>query len=133
MPDFDPPPFTRGRRDPTLAERMLNDQAEGDLDDYGEAAEVSYVGLAPGDIIIAKVAISGPTPEGLESWFTYGVQSHVTPEENEAMAADRVSTIVNQRVLDLADDMFERLQERLAQKRAARPRITSPVVTRYDE
>lgn len=126
-PDIEPNPARRGRRDPDLAQRMLENDLPGEdgnhLEDYGDAADVSFVGLMPGDIVVAKAAISGKTPTGDEAWFTWGVQSHVAPTETEADAAERISTIVNQRVMELADDMFATLHERMEEARRSRGRI----------
>lgn len=111
---FDPNdiPVVRGRRDPELASRL---EAETIADDPGEA-EQSWMGLMEGDSIIAKVSLSAPTALG-EAWFTYGSTTHVMPGESEQDAFERLADVVNTRVIDLASDSIERVNQRAAEQR----------------
>jgi len=107
--DHSEPPVARGRRSPELALELEAEQ----MRDAGEDPEVDIVGLYPGDSILAKVTLAGQTPIG-DGWFTYGVQSRVDPNESELEAFSRVMDVVNTRVMDLADDAIERLEQRNA-------------------
>ena len=98
-------PVARGRRDPELAHAL---EAE-ELADAGEDGETDFVGLLPGDGIIAKVTLAGQTPIG-DAWFTYGVQSRVADAESEEEAFFRVMDVVNTRVMQMGQDAIERIE-----------------------
>lgn len=90
--------------------------------------------LLPGDIIYGKVTHAIRFDED-PSYFTYGVATRVQDGELEEEAFDRVSTIVNERSLDLAyaaeepvGELVERVEakrrERINSRRALRARPT---------
>jgi len=120
---FDPSdaPVSRGRRDPQIqmaleAEDHLGDASEGNR-------EMTFIGLAPGDVVAAKVTHAFTRNDGGDSWFSYGVQSRILDGENEEDAFVRVATVANERVLDLADDAEQRIGELVeAQRRKQQSR-----------
>jgi hypothetical protein len=120
MPDA---PTTRGRRRPEIAEAMLTDNAaDTETADYGEDAsnEQTYVGLAEGDTVVAKVAFNGQTDLG-EAWFTLGATTRVLEGESTDAAVVRLRDVVNTEVIELGSDLIERVDElRAAQIEAAR-------------
>jgi hypothetical protein len=119
----DDAPVARGRRDPELEIAL---QAEQDLNDAGEDTEQDIVGLLPGDGIIAKVTLAVQTPMG-DGWYTYGIQTRVADGESEEDTFIRTMDVVNNRVLNLAQDGFnkiETLQADLAEAPKPRGRIT---------
>jgi hypothetical protein len=120
MPDA---PTTRGRRRPEIAEAMLTDNAaDTETADYGEDAsnEQTYVGLAEGDTVVAKVAFNGQTDLG-EAWFTLGATTRVLEGESTDAAVVRLRDVVNTEVIELGSDLIERVDElRAAQIAAAR-------------
>jgi hypothetical protein len=120
MPDA---PTTRGRRRPEIAEAMLTDNAaDTETADYGDDAsnEQTYVGLAEGDTVVAKVAFNGQTDLG-EAWFTLGATTRVLEGESTDAAVVRLRDVVNTEVIELGSDLIERVDElRAAQIAAAR-------------
>ena len=122
---FDPsnPPARRGRRDQNIANAMIADQpapqfVEGDPDN----GEVQM--LLHGDTVMAKVTHTVPF-DGKDSWFTYGVQTHIQAGESEEDAFIRVATVVNQRVLDMAanaEDAVLELQQQYTDNNRPAPR-----------
>jgi hypothetical protein len=120
MPDA---PTTRGRRRPEIAEAMLTDNAaDTETADYGDDAsnEQTYVGLAEGDTVVAKVAFNGQTDLG-EAWFTLGATTRVLEGESTDAAVVRLRDVVNTEVIELGSDLIERVEElRAAQIAAAR-------------
>lgn len=120
---FDPAdaPVARGRRDPNLQIALQNDAM---LVDAGESEpEQTFIGLATGDVVMAKVTHAVTRTDGGDSWYSYGVQTHILDGENEEDAYMRVATIVNERVLDLGDDADNRIAELMAaQQRVPAPR-----------
>jgi hypothetical protein len=120
MPDA---PTTRGRRRPEIAEAMLTDNAaDTETADYGDDAsnEQTYVGLAEGDTVVAKVAFNGQTDLG-EAWFTLGATTRVLEGESTDAAVVRLRDVVNTEVIELGSDLIERVDElRAAQIEAAR-------------
>lgn len=113
---FDPSdvPVARGRRDPELQSRL---EAEDMMPDPGDPDQ-SWASLAPGDSVIAKVSISAPTALG-EAWFTYGATTHLFDGESEDEAFSRLSDVVNTRVIDLASEATGRVNDLVAERRAA--------------
>ena len=108
---FDPSdaPTTRGRRRPEIAEAMLQD--DNQLADAGQdASDMRYVGLAPGDTVVAKVSWSADTATG-EAWYTFGATSTVLENETADGAAERLAEVVNTNALALADDFAVRQGE----------------------
>ena len=136
------PPVRRGRRDPRIAEELeraegvvtrrpapqreemdmvplgddhLSDGADGIIDDG--------MLLLPGDIVALKVTHEIEGQYG-RSWVAYGVQTRVMEGEDEQDTFVRVTSQVNQRVLDAAADSAERVAEfaeEQAQAAAHRP------------
>lgn len=107
-------PVRRGRRDPQLqtmldGEDLTQDHADQDMTEYG---------LVAGDIILAKVTLAGPTELG-DGWYTYGVQSRLVDGETEEQAFERVASITNGRVIDLAEDAFNRVHDLVEEQREA--------------
>lgn len=144
------PVQTGGRRPPRqqVVEPEPEDQpgtdiepAEAPMAEFDTAEEFTDAGewnedlpmLFPGDVVLAKV-VHTTVIDGLESWFTYGVQSRVQPDESEDDAFARVCTVANSRVIDLivdANDRIEAETQRRAElaaqeaaERAARQRAT---------
>lgn len=120
MPEgFDPSdaPVRRGRRDPELAMQLEAENQLGDPDG-GDTDEQAFIGLAPGDIVMAKVTHAFTRNDGGDSWFSYGVQSRVLDHETEEDTYLRVATVANQRVLDLADDSEERIADMIEAHRS---------------
>lgn len=130
-------PAQRGRRDPEVARRIRENRPAQDappasialpevpmaepidpeeLNDSGEWNEDLPM-LFPGDVVMAKV-VHTVEIEGLESWFTYGIQSRVQPDESEEDAFTRVCTVANSRVLDLVTDAEYRIAEETERRRA---------------
>lgn len=105
---------TRGRRDPELAARLLEDDLPGA--DAGETADQSYVGLAAGDMVMGKVTFASTTELG-DAWYTFGSQSQVLSGETAEAATERVSAVITQGVLDIAGDFNTALGEQIAQQR----------------
>lgn len=141
-PEFDlENPARRGRRDPDARRRMeaeahLMDVGndEQDLSDYGDTQQqISFVGLMPGDTVMAKTAIQTQSVEG-EMWSTYGVITKIDDGETEQQAASRALDVVNTRVIELAEDAHERLAERAEQLREEQRsrRLTGTGRTRDD-
>lgn len=126
---------TRGRRDPDVAAqiaagRQRLDEApttdllparieleEPDMNDVGQFAPEDLPMLYPGDIVIAKV-VHTTEIGGAESWFTYGCQSRVQPDETEEEAFSRVCAVANGRVLEMIVDAEERIADEYAQRAA---------------
>lgn len=138
MTNFDGPSMaggaTRGRRNTALVRRMnaaptVAREAEVDPDDEGiaeaflEPGEVSpheRPALSPRGIVHAMVTVPitfGDDPDA--AWFKYGATDVVQEGETEAEAYSRVATVVNTRVIDLAEDYEERMTRRLEERRAA--------------
>ena len=123
MSDFDETQAQtrRGRRDPELA-MQLQAQTPDAMQDYGGHDEdADFIGLVAGDSVMAKVTIAGQTPLG-DGWFTYAATSHVLNGETEEDAYMRVGDVVNTRVIDLANDAVERLNEITQQAQQGRRR-----------
>lgn len=121
MPDdFGEGPVRRGRRDPNLAIEMEMTADEEGLNDAGTPAEAMhptvYLGLSEGAIIAVKHTLNYSTDTGGEGWATFGVQDRVLPGEDEEGAFERIGSIVNARVLDLAADMDDRVGELMRDK-----------------
>lgn len=108
-------PARRGRRQPQIAEAIANDDGSL-LDDAGEQS-VETPALFAGDVIACKASHSIEI-DGRESWFTYGIQTHVGVGEDEFDAFERAVGIVNTRVLQMAEDAYQRIQEYQAEQRA---------------
>lgn len=106
------PPASIALPDVPLAEPIDVDELN-DAGEYGEDLPM----LFPGDVVMAKV-VHTVEIEGLESWFTYGVQSRVQPDENEEEAFARVCTVANSRVLDFISDAEDRIAEETARRQA---------------
>lgn len=96
----------RGRRDPQLTSMI----EAADLASDHEDQDPTEYSLVAGDIIMAKVTLAGPTTMG-DGWYTYGVQTRLIDGETEADAFERVATITNARVIDLAEDAFNRVED----------------------
>jgi hypothetical protein len=107
-------PARHGRRDPQLAAMLDADDMAADHSDQ----DPTEYGLVAGDIIMAKVTLAGPTELG-DGWYTYGVQSRLIDGETEAEAFNRVATITNGRVLNLAEDAFNRVADLVEEQREA--------------
>lgn len=111
-------PVRRGRRNPELAMELqaagadlTNDHAGHDEDTQFIHETTSDSGiLLPGDSCMAKVTIAAQTPLG-DGWFTYATQTHVMQGEIEEDTYMRLSEVVNTRVLDLASDSIDRINE----------------------
>ena len=119
---FDPSdaPVTRGRRDPELAMALTDPDLLQDAGE-GDSADQTYIGLATGDIVMAKVTHAFTRNDGGDSWFSYGVQTRVLDGEVEEDTYMRAATIVNERVLDMADDAEVRVSELAAASRSNQP------------
>jgi hypothetical protein len=115
-------PTARGRRDPQIQAALLED--DDPMADANEPSDVSYYGLVPGDTVMAKTTFASNTRYG-DVWHTYGAQSRVLDGEPEENAFARVAEVVNTRVLDLAGDFVDRIEERAqaAQEEARTNRI----------
>lgn len=98
-------PNRRGVRDPELQSRLAADDMLADPGD-----EDSHDVLEAGDRCIAKVSLCIPTQYG-EAWFTYGAETKVFDGELEEEAFGRLATVVNSRVLDLANDALVKVNE----------------------
>lgn len=126
-----PGPARRGRRDPQIAEAIQQiPHDEGLMQEAGDAQPEGMVGLFADDIVVAKV-VHTVQFDGQDSWFTYGLSTRVQPGETEEEVYDRVSEIVNTRVLYMAaeaedminemrDGVYSRSQERLNDQRRTR-------------
>ena len=114
-------PTRRGRRDPELAQRLESELIQPGLDDpaSGDSSEQAFIGLAPGDIVMAKVTHAVTRNDGGDSWFSYGVQARVLENETEEDTFIRVATIANERVLDMADDADQRIAEIMSSRSQA--------------
>lgn len=120
MPEgFDPAdaPVARGRRDPQIAMALEAQNHLGDAD-AGDTDDQTFIGLAPGDIVAAKVTHAVTRKDGGDSWFSYGVQTRVLDGESEEETFVRATTVVNERVLDLADDAEQRIDQIISAQRA---------------
>lgn len=131
MPEGRDTPNRRGRRKPELLAQEVDEQPEmamdSAVDDAGQPQPEDMPLLLPGDIVLAKSSIE-MTVGGAESWFTYGVQTRIQPDEDEERAFGRVAAVVNTRVIDLAADAEDQIaietarREEEARKRPIRPR-----------
>jgi hypothetical protein len=96
-------------------EIFLSEPGEDDRDE---------VLVLPGDVVAAKV-VHEVNILGKDSWITFGLQTRVMEDESEEEVFARVASVVNTRVLDLAEDAYrrvEKLQEEHDAAEAARPR-----------
>ena len=101
-----------------LGDDHLSDGGEGVIDDG--------LLLLPGDIVALKVTHEIEGQYG-RSWVAYGVQTRVMEGEDEQDTFVRVTSQVNQRVLDAAADSAERVAEFAeAQAEEARHRPIRP-------
>ena len=106
-------PVTRGRRDPNLAtmldaERALvQDESSGDVADDG----VEFL-LLPGDMIMGKTTLGYKTAVG-DAWSTFGAQTHLLEGEDIDDGFERLSTVVNASVIELAKDAQQRVVQEL--------------------
>lgn len=119
----------RGRRNPEIAEAMLEDEGDDSLDDYGAQPgdELVFVGLIEGDTIVAKAAFSGENPIGGETWITFGATTRQLPQESTEGAIARLREVVGTEAIELATDINGRLNDAREQARtAARSRRIQP-------
>lgn len=121
MPEGRDTPNRRGRRNPALlAQEEQTEQPDVAmdmaLDDAGQAQPDDPPLLLPGDIVLAKSSIE-MTVGGAESWFTYGVQTRIQPGEDEERAFGRVAAVVNTRVIDLAADAEDQIEQEAVRRR----------------
>lgn len=93
----------RGRRDPTIAEAMLEDDADDNLADYGESPgdEYVFIGLIEGDGIVAKAAFSSDNALGGETWVTFGANTRQLEGESTEGAIQRLRDIVTTEAIEL--------------------------------
>ena len=101
------PTARRGRRQPAITAAM---EQETMLDDVADQPMGEQPMVFPGDIIAVKVTAQIEAG-GQDSWFTYGLQSHIQPDESEEEAFLRAASVVNTRVIDLAYDAEERITQ----------------------
>ena len=110
MPDLESH-TTRGRRDPQIAEALLEGEPDESLDDYGDsAAEQGYFGLVEGDTLVAKVAFSHETALG-EAWSTFGSTTRQLPGETTEDAMLRLREVVIDGVAQLGGGLNDRINE----------------------
>lgn len=137
-------PATRGRRDPEVAARiqagrlqatqpqqypqsstdLIPLDTDGGLDDPGQQAPEELPLVLDGDVIQAKVTHTVEI-DGQPSWFAYGLMTRVRPGETETEAFERVAIVVNERVLDMAADAEDRIDERARLRESQSRRITT--------
>lgn len=136
MPPEGPNPghARRGRRNPEIAQALEAEQIEPApdvelmLDDAGQEGPNDGILVLPGDVVMAKASISVDIL-GKEAWFSYGLQTRAMEDEEESDVFERAGSVVNTRVLDLAEDAFDRavaLQERHDAELAERRGTTTP-------
>jgi hypothetical protein len=100
---------------------MLKENLGRDADD---PASEEPTHLYAGDRVMGKV-VHTVQFDGVDSWFTYGVETRVQEGESELDAYIRVSEVCNTRSLDLAADAEEHinaLRERVQHEAAIRRR-----------
>lgn len=108
------------RRRPPPAALPPQDEAPRDLveeDQEGQTPDTYFV--VEGDVVMAKV-VHTLDIDGQESWVTYGLQTRVLEGESEEDVFVRTSSIVNTRVLDLAEDAALRVAEIAERRRQER-------------
>jgi len=131
---------TRGRRDPRLIrtpdpspqqmrvsrdvepEQLQHPQAlsvtpDGDVDARGvpELAP-GYLTVLPGDVVAGSTTIAIDFGTGGTSFIRYEHRTTVQPGEEEIDVYARVATTVNNGVINLADDVDDRLSQREAEQ-----------------
>ena len=117
---FDPTrdiPTARGRRDPELAIALGLESGEEHSEalDEADGSPLAY----PGEVLGAKTTICIKV-DGRDCWFTYEAKTRVQEGESEDEASGRTMYQTNVNVLQLADDMEERIAERNEAKRTQR-------------
>lgn len=102
---------TRGRRNPQIAEAMLEDDADDSLADYGDGPgdELVFIGLIEGDGIVAKAAYSADNPLGGESWVTFGSNTRQLEGESTEGAIQRLRDVVVAEAIELGRQLNEQL------------------------
>jgi hypothetical protein len=103
----------RGRRDPSIAEAMLEDEGAESLNDYGDnpGDEIVFVGLIEGDTIVAKAAFSADNPLGGESWVTFGATTRQLENEATEAAVERIRDVVTTEVITLGHQLNGQLNQ----------------------
>lgn len=116
-----PGPARRGRKDPNLALELEANEPEAFIEDAdflteaGDIGEQDEILVLPGDVIAAKV-VHQVSILGKDSWITFGLQTRVMDGEDEADVFERVGSVVNTRVLDLAEDAYQRIAAAQAER-----------------
>ena len=126
MPDLEQH-TTRGRRDPEIAQALLEGEEDESLDDYGDGpAEQSFYGLVEGDTIVAKVAFNTETALG-EAWNTFGATTRQLPGETTEEALHRLRDVVIGGVTALGGDLNDEINSiREAAREAQRSHRITP-------
>jgi hypothetical protein len=111
-------PVTRGHRDPDLQAQMDAD----DFDDAGQSNEtdVVYVGLFPGDTVLAKVTLFAKTQLG-DAWFVLGTQSRLADGESAEGAYTRVTDIITEEVMRFGQKQLQAIEDNQDQGEPAAP------------
>jgi hypothetical protein len=113
-----PGPNRRRRQPP--ASPPPQDEAPADLlVEERESQTPDTYFVVEGDVVMAKV-VHTLDIDGQESWVTYGLQTRVLEGESEEDVFVRTSSIVNTRVLDLAEDAALRVAEIAERRRQER-------------
>lgn len=124
-----PGPARRGRRDPQIAQAIELEAAQPDEDFLSEPGDSSQdeILVLPGDVIAVKV-VHEVNILGKDSWITFGMQTRVMDGETEPEVFERVASVVNTRVLDVAEDAYRRIEALQVEHDAqlAAERETSP-------
>lgn len=110
------PARRRRQAPPPPPEEVSTDLATDDQE--GQTPDTYFV--VEGDVVMAKV-VHTLDIDGQDAWVTYGLQTRALEGESEEDVFVRVSSIVNTRVLDLAEDAALRVQE-IAERRKAERR-----------
>jgi hypothetical protein len=109
-------PLRRGRRDPALAEALGLEPTQQEQPTDVPQGETPL--LYDGNTVTAKATVEIKLGDS-DTWFTYEATTQLFPGEDESEANERIQLVVNTRVLELADDMEERLRQRSAARRRA--------------
>ena len=125
--EVDQVPTRRGRKDPELQQRLLNDNPLDDQgDDQDETGSVVYEGLSQGAMLISKFTreLEIPGGHGERIWSTYGATDHVLPGESTDDAYERLVRHTVQGLYSQTTTMVgvieEEAEERRQEQRARR-------------
>ena len=130
MPEYPAPEDRprRGRRDPDLAQRIEQDidlgpAYEGNVEQHDDGDQEPLPLINVGDEVAAKVTLAMDVGDpdkhsGDASYFTYEMRTKVMPGESEEEVNERVTLVVNTRVMNLVDDMEARLEARRQEARS---------------